>query len=80
MQAFSLVAVGGDYSSLVVLGLPLVVEHGLEGMQALAGAACGLQNSGSVAVYWLSCSEACGILLGKGSNCVSCNGKRILYH
>ena len=47
MQAFSLVAVGGDCSSVVlrgllIAGLSLVVEHGLQGTQASAVAAHGL--------------------------------------
>lgn len=52
MQAFSLVAMGRDRSSgvlrgLLIAGLSLVVEHGLQGMRASAVAARGLSSCGS---------------------------------
>ena len=68
MHRLSLGAAGvgaGGYSLLSVHGLltvaaSLVVEHRLESMQASA-----------VVAHGLSCSLACGIFLGQGSNLCS---------
>ena len=68
---FSLVAVNGGYSLVAVPGLlitlaSLVEEHGLQGAQASAVVAPGLQSTGSVVVvHGLRCPAACGILVPK---------------
>ena len=71
---FSLVAASMGYSLAEVLRLLIVVaslvaEHGLQSTQASVVVAPGLQSTGSVVVAQsLSCSVACGIFLGLGSN------------
>ena len=54
---------------LLILGAPLVAGQELWGTRASAGAAPGLQSTGSrVVAPRLSCPEACGIFLNRGSN------------
>ena len=61
-----------DHSLAAVHGLltamaPLVVEHRLQHVQALL--VCGSPGSRARAQWlWLSCSSACGIFPGQGSN------------
>ena len=65
MAASSLVAVHG----LLLAGASLGAEHGLQDVQASVVAGEGLQKRDSVVVaHGLSCSEACGVFLGQGSN------------
>ena len=62
---------------LLVLTSP-VVQHGLQGTQALVAAARRLWSLGSVVVaHRLSCPAACEIFLDQGSN-VACTGRWIL--
>ena len=73
-SGFFLVAESRGYSSVVVHSLltaaaSLVVDHGLQSLQALVAAAPRLQSTGSVlAVHGLSSLVAHGIFLDQGSN------------
>ena len=54
---------------LLTAAAPLVGEHGLWGVSASVGVACKLESTGSVlTALGLSCSAACGIFLGEGSD------------
>ena len=83
---FSLVAVNGGYSLVAVPGLlitlaSLVKEHGLQGAQASAVVAPGLQSTGSVVVvHGLSCPWHVESSRIRDRNHLSCAGRWVLYH
>ena len=83
---FSLVAANGGHSPLgahrllIAVASP-VAEHRLQETQASAVAAPGLHSTGlEVVPHRLSCSTPCGIFRTRDPTCISCTGRRILYH
>ena len=71
--AFSLAAVNGSYSLVVVLGPLIVVASSLwrtgSRVQTSVVVVPEIYSEGSTAVaHWLSCSVACGIFLDQGLN------------
>ena len=83
--ASSLVALSRGYFSCGAWAFhcsgSLVVEYRLQGLWAPVVAAPRLQTTGSVVVaHGLRCPMVCGIFQDRGSNCVSCIGRQILYH
>ena len=86
LRGLSLAAASGGYSPAAVHRLltavaSLVPEHGLEGLQAAAGVACGLrsvaprlQSTGVVLLQHVGSSWP------GDQTCVSCTGRQVLHH
>ena len=93
LRGFSLVAASRSYPRVVVCGLLIAVlspmaEHGLQGMQASAVVAHGLNNCGSwppehrlkIVARELSHGMCVGSSQSRNQTHVSCSDRQILYH